>query len=74
MSMEPQLKCESAIYSETSGIIDSHGIMKYFLSEAEHNGAQTVFNTEVIKINKKPLPAILIYSNYIASLRFFVDF
>ncbi len=37
--MEPGLECKAAIFSPSTGIIDSHGLMEAFLAEAEDNDA-----------------------------------
>ncbi len=51
--MEPSIACKEAIFSPTTGIVDSHEVMKHCLSAAEENGATTVFNTQVSAIEKK---------------------
>lgn len=38
-AMEPALACAGAIYSPSSGIIDSHGLMTTLLGDAENAGA-----------------------------------
>lgn len=40
MAMEPALSCRAALYSPSSGIIDSHALMLALLGEAEAHGAQ----------------------------------
>lgn len=52
-SYEPCVRCREAIFVPTTGIIDSHGLMEYFLGVAKGNGAEIIYNTEVIKIEKK---------------------
>jgi L-2-hydroxyglutarate oxidase LhgO len=47
---EPGIECVEAIHSESTGIVDSHSLMKYFLHNAQENAAEAVFNTEVIGI------------------------
>jgi L-2-hydroxyglutarate oxidase LhgO len=53
--LEPQLQCAAALLSESTGIVDSHGLMTAILGRAEQNGAalalQTYFESAV------PLPA-----------------
>ena len=51
---EPEVKCFGAIYSPSTGIIDSHAFMVSLLADAEQNGAILVTNTKVdnITINK----------------------
>ena len=50
--LEPEVEACSAIYSPNTGIIDSHGLMKYFLFRAEDRGVNIVYNTEVKNIEK----------------------
>lgn len=37
--MEPNLRCVAALHSPTTGIVDSHGLMRTLLGDAEHQGA-----------------------------------
>ena len=53
VALEPAVKCVRAIRSATTGIVDSHNLMRYFLHKAQHAGAEPVFNTEVKYIEKK---------------------
>jgi L-2-hydroxyglutarate oxidase LhgO len=46
-AMEPQLHCDSALFSPSSGIVDSHGLMLALLGDAENAGATLVLNTRV---------------------------
>ena len=39
MDLEPQLKCLAALFSPSTGIIDSHGLMLALLGDAERCGA-----------------------------------
>ena len=41
--VEPNINAIAAIYSPNTGIIDSHSLMKHFLSKAEDNGVSIVF-------------------------------
>ncbi|MDH7639168.1 NAD(P)/FAD-dependent oxidoreductase [Sphingomonas oryzagri] len=45
--MEPELACASALYSPSTGIIDSHAYMLALLTDAEAAGAQLVKRTHV---------------------------
>jgi len=51
--LEPNIKADSAIYSENTGIVDSHSLMKFFAFKAQQNGAAIAYNTEVKKITKE---------------------
>jgi L-2-hydroxyglutarate oxidase LhgO len=46
-AMEPNLHCSSALYSPTTGIIDSHGFMLALQGDAENVGAVCVFLSPV---------------------------
>jgi L-2-hydroxyglutarate oxidase LhgO len=46
--MEPELNCSAALYSPSTGIVDSHQLMLALQAEAEANGAQIVFGTRVL--------------------------
>ena len=47
IAMEPNLHCTSALYSPTTGIIDSHGFMLALQGDAENAGAVCVFLSPV---------------------------
>ncbi|MBN2406948.1 MAG: NAD(P)/FAD-dependent oxidoreductase [Elusimicrobia bacterium] len=49
---EPDIRCDAAVYSPSTGIVDTHNLMKYFLHEARAGGAEPVFNTEVTGFQK----------------------
>jgi len=48
--IEPALKCEAALFSEKTGIIDSHQYMLALLGDIEKNGGQLAVNSEAIDI------------------------
>lgn len=47
---EPQLKARTALFSPSTGIIDSHALMQTLLADAETYGAQLVCRSEVTHI------------------------
>jgi L-2-hydroxyglutarate oxidase LhgO len=47
VAMEPALACSQALYSPSTGIIDSHGLMLALLGDAEAAGATLVTHTPV---------------------------
>jgi L-2-hydroxyglutarate oxidase LhgO len=47
---EPYVKGMAAFLSPTSGIIDSHGLMRYFVLKARENEARIVYRAEVAGI------------------------
>jgi L-2-hydroxyglutarate oxidase LhgO len=47
-AMEPNLACTAALYSPTTGVIDSHAYMLALQGEAQHAGAAFVFLSPVM--------------------------
>jgi L-2-hydroxyglutarate oxidase LhgO len=47
--LEPALRCTAALYSPSSGILDSHAFMLSLQGDAEHANAMFAFRSEVIK-------------------------
>lgn len=43
--LEPALKCDAALVSPSTGVVDSHALMLALQGDAEHHGAQFVFRT-----------------------------
>ena len=50
--LEPRVYAEAAVYSPSSGIVDSHRLMEYFERKAIENGANVVYNHKVTGINR----------------------
>ncbi len=50
--LEPNIEGVAAILSPSTGIIDSHGLMKYFIAKAKDGGAQIAYQTKVVGIEK----------------------
>jgi len=50
--IEPMVTAKAAIYCPTSGVVDSHSLMKYFEATAINNGASFAYNNEVVEIEK----------------------
>lgn len=46
--MEPELFCSSALYSPSTGIIDTHQFMLSLLGQSENNGASIAYNSKFI--------------------------
>lgn len=63
-SLEPNVKASAALLSPATGIIDSHRLMRRYLSEAKKNGAQFVTQTTVSKIEKRGSGDYLVYVKY----------
>ena len=49
-SMEPEVVCEAALFSPSTGIIDSHGLMLALLGDLETSGGMVVLQTRVAQI------------------------
>ena len=47
-ALEPQLRCEAALLSESTGIVDSHGLMRALRLDAEAHGAMVVLKSPVL--------------------------
>jgi L-2-hydroxyglutarate oxidase LhgO len=50
LALEPQLACEGALHSPTTGIIDSHAYMLALLGQAENHGATLVDDSRVTRM------------------------
>lgn len=50
--LEPHVEAIAAIFSPSTGIIDSHGLMKNLVSRFQMNKGTIAYNTEVIGIDK----------------------
>jgi L-2-hydroxyglutarate oxidase LhgO len=53
-AMEPNVSGVAALLSPTTGIIDAHGLMHYFVAKAVEKGAQIAYRAEVVGIAKVP--------------------
>jgi len=51
-ALEPNVAGVAAILSPSSGIIDSHALMQYFIAKAGEGGAQIAYRTKVVGIEK----------------------
>ena len=49
-AMEPALRCDGALHSPSTGVVDSHNFMMALLGEAEAHDAMLVLNTKVERI------------------------
>ncbi len=47
-AMEPAVRCVRALFSPSTGIVDSHGLMLALLGEAEQHGAMLALNSRVL--------------------------
>ena len=47
-ALEPALRCEAALLSPSTGIVDSHGLMRALHHDVESSGGTTVFDSPVV--------------------------
>ena len=50
--LEPNIEGVAAILSPSTGIIDSHALMKCFIAQAKEGGVQIAYQTKVVAIEK----------------------
>ena len=50
--LEPNVEGVTALLSPSTGIIDSHALMEYFVARAKDGGAEVAYNKEVVGIEK----------------------
>jgi L-2-hydroxyglutarate oxidase LhgO len=50
--LEPNVKAIAGLLSPSSGILDSHSTLKFLYSQAREKGAEFVFDTEVVGIER----------------------
>jgi L-2-hydroxyglutarate oxidase LhgO len=48
LALEPELRCVAALYSPSTGIIDSHALMLAYLGDAEERGAMLALNSPLL--------------------------
>ncbi len=53
LTLEPEIRAKAAIFSPSTGIIDSHSLMRSFYVHAKANGAIIAFRAEVTAIHKE---------------------
>ncbi len=57
LALEPQLECQAALLSPSTGIIDSHGLMLALLGDAENAGGVLATNSKVNRLAALADPA-----------------
>jgi len=50
--LEPNIEARAGLLSPSTGILDSYSLLRFLYSQAREKGAEFVFNTEVIGIEK----------------------
>ena len=63
LELEPQLSCEGALHSPTTGIIDSHAYMLALLGQAESRSAILVTGSRVTRMRLDPQGGVLLGIN-----------
>lgn len=51
--LEPELPCAAALFSPSTGIVDSHSLMLALLGEAEANDALFVAGSDIVRITRQ---------------------
>ena len=51
-NLEPNVEARAGLLSPSSGILDSHTLLKFLYSQAREKGAEFVFGTEVVGIER----------------------
>lgn len=50
--LEPNIKAHAALYSPSTGIIDTHTLMKYFVNRIKENKGEVAYNSKIIGLKK----------------------
>ena len=69
VALEPQLVCECALHSPTTGIIDSHAYMLALLGQAESRGATLISGTRVTGMRLESDSILIAVNNEEPTLR-----
>lgn len=54
LGLEPQVRCVAALFSPSTGILDSHGFMMALQADLEGAGGAVVLNTRVTAVRRAP--------------------
>lgn len=52
--LEPNIRAKAALYSPSTGIVDSHNLMKYFIQCLKEEGGDVAYNSNVNGLHKIP--------------------
>jgi L-2-hydroxyglutarate oxidase LhgO len=58
-ALEPELRCTGALWSPTTGVIDSHGLMLAYQGDAEAHGAMIAFESPLLRAEATPEGIVL---------------
>lgn len=67
LKLEPELQCDAALLSPSTGIIDSHGLMLAYLGDAEAHGVALALGTRVSAMHRDGQSAALTFNDDDAS-------
>lgn len=73
-AMEPNVKCDSALYVPTSGIVKPIELVEKYSELAEKNGAQLLYGTEVTKIEHLNDGGFRVYSKTHGQKEEYIDY
>jgi L-2-hydroxyglutarate oxidase LhgO len=59
LALEPELACAAALYSPSTGIIDSHSLMLAYLGDAEAHGAMLALKSALHRVEVKAAGFVL---------------
>jgi L-2-hydroxyglutarate oxidase LhgO len=59
LALEPELACAAALYSPSTGIIDSHSLMLAYLGDAEAHGAMLALKSALNRVEITPAGFVL---------------
>ena len=75
--MEPELNCVEALWSPSTGIIDSHAYMEALLGQFESNGGAIAFDTSIVRCEPLPTGGFKVWftglENFTANCRHIVN-
>ena len=59
LALEPELACVAALYSPSTGIIDSHALMLAYLGDAEEHGAMLALHSPLVRAEVRQTGLVL---------------
>jgi len=59
-TFEPELTCSAALFSPTTGIVDSHALMKSFEGHLQARGGSVILKTELRMVRRAPNSSFLL--------------
>ena len=68
--LEPNMRGVAALFSPSTGIIDSYALMRYFLGKAKNRGARIVYKSKVVGIERVGSECRVVVRNGMESFSF----